>query len=185
MDVSNRRARLSATLACLVAAAGLVGACSSDNKKSSTASSSAAPTTTSSSSSSSTPDKTTFCRDVTTVDSALVVVSTNGVVHVLQLNDGQLDDIRRDAPDEMRSDAETFVKAAKAAASSNNPSDFEAGNVQEARSRMVSFCTNGTTTTSTSSQSGSGSSAPTSTGSSASTTTSTGSSTSSSTAAPN
>ena len=56
---------------------------------------------------------------------------------VLLLNDGQLDDIRRGAPDEIRSDAETFVKAAKAAASSNNPSDFEAGNVQPARSRMV------------------------------------------------
>jgi DNA repair exonuclease SbcCD ATPase subunit len=116
--------RIGALSALLLTFAVLAGACSSDSKSSADG------------------DKTAFCKTNTEInDSAKNVTSADEFLTVIKAQQGKLDAFLKNAPKEIKSDAQTLVDAAKKAISSGDPTPFQTDTkIQAAGEKVDSFC---------------------------------------------
>ena len=116
--------RIGALSALLLTFAVLAGACSSDSKSSASAG-----------------DKTAFCKSNAEINSSLNVNSSAELVTAFKSVSPKFDQYLKDAPSEIKSDAQKLVDGAKKAISSGDPSPFiNPGALQDASKNVDTFC---------------------------------------------
>lgn len=147
--------RTLALITALLLAALIGGACSSSSKTSSSTSSGS-----STSSSSANGDKAAFCRFNADISAKLnSATSESQAIDVFKSLQGEMDTYVKDAPSEVKADAQLQVDAARKAIADNNASQFQTDSkLQAASDHIDSFCgLKSSSSSSTASSSASGS----------------------------
>jgi hypothetical protein len=136
--------RIGALSALLLTFAVLAGACSSDSKSSTAASKS------DSTSSSAAGDKTAFCTTNGEInDAAKNVTSAQEFLAVIKTQQSKLADFVKNAPPEIKSDAQTLADAANKAISSGDATPFQSDpTITAAGQKVDAFCGAGSSSSS-------------------------------------